>query len=92
VDQSKCVSHCHKCEDACSYGAPQFGKDDLMQKCNLCIDRVSVGMQPACIWTCPAESIKFGELDDLPKFAGGKTGKMMEGDTHPSVFVVGALK
>lgn len=91
VDQSQCIG-CRACESACLYGAPQFGKDGLMQKCNFCVDRLAVGKPPACVWTCPAGALKFGALEDLPKFAGKKLGKMIEGATQPSVFVVDTFK
>jgi anaerobic dimethyl sulfoxide reductase subunit B len=87
VDKTKCIG-CHACESACPYGAPQFGKDGLMQKCNLCVDRVAQGLKPACVSTCPANALMFGTLDELPKLAGKKTVKLLAGATQPSVYVL----
>ena len=38
-------------------------------KCTFCYDRQKVGLQPACAKTCPTESIKFGEIEDLRQVA-----------------------
>jgi anaerobic dimethyl sulfoxide reductase subunit B (iron-sulfur subunit) len=86
VNTTKCIG-CRACGDACPYHAPQYGKDGHMQKCNLCLDRVSTGKQPACVSTCPAGALTFGTMDDLPRLAGKKTVRQLEGKTGPSIFV-----
>ena len=86
VDKAKCIG-CKACSQACPYGAPQYGADTKMQKCNLCLDRISAGKQPACVSTCPAKALTFGTMEELPKLAGKKTVKQLEGTTKPSVFV-----
>ncbi|BDC71471.1 hypothetical protein KAREA_13860 [Prescottella equi] len=43
-------------------GDPAVG---LAQKCTLCYDRLSGGMEPACAKACPTDSIQFGDLDEL---------------------------
>lgn len=86
VNTTKCIG-CRACGDACPYHAPQYGADGHMQKCDLCLDRVSTGKQPACVSTCPACALTFGTMDELPRLAGKKTVRQLEGKTGPSIFV-----
>ena len=79
VDRTKCIG-CRACGKACPYHAPQFGTDGHMQKCDLCLDRISAGKQPACT-TCPAGALTFGTMEELPKLAGKKTVRQLEGET-----------
>jgi formate dehydrogenase iron-sulfur subunit len=36
-----------------------------MAKCTLCVDRTSVGLEPACIKACPTGCLQFGTKDDM---------------------------
>lgn len=81
VDPSLC-NGCRECARACPYGAPQFGADGKMQKCNLCLDRLLAGKEPACVATCPAEALGYGSLDDLLQ-----AGQRLSGETQPSLAI-----
>jgi len=35
------------------------------QKCTLCYDRLTVGLEPACSKACPTDSIQFGTITEL---------------------------
>jgi hypothetical protein len=36
-----------------------------MAKCTLCVDRVGVGLEPACVKACPTGCLHFGTKDDM---------------------------
>ena len=83
VDRDK-WSGCEACAKACPFGLPQFGQGGIMQKCNLCIDRLAQGKQPACIGTCPSEALRFGTLEALSKLGSAQ---QLAGSTRPSMLV-----
>jgi anaerobic dimethyl sulfoxide reductase subunit B (iron-sulfur subunit) len=64
VDRHKCIG-CHTCFLACPFGVPQFGCDGKMQKCDLCVDRLSQGNDPICVATCPTDALSFGSMKEL---------------------------
>jgi formate dehydrogenase iron-sulfur subunit len=71
VDYDKCIG-CRYCQVACPVNVPKYQYDKVfpkMQKCTMCYDRVSNGMQPACAATCPNGAIKFGDREELLKVA-----------------------
>lgn len=68
VDREKCFG-CHLCQMVCPFGVPQYGSDGRMQKCDLCVDLVAQGKEPACVATCPAEALRFGTLQELSERA-----------------------
>jgi anaerobic dimethyl sulfoxide reductase subunit B (iron-sulfur subunit) len=76
VDQEKCVG-CHACLMACPFGAPQYGANGKMQKCDLCVDRVTQGKEPACVSTCPAGALSFGTLNGLSEQATKKCARKL---------------
>jgi len=42
-------------------------------KCSLCSDRTAVGLEPACIKTCPTNCLTFGERDELVRIAEARS-------------------
>ena len=60
---SACIG-CHSCAMACPYGAPSFGTDGKMIKCDGCIERWRHGLEPACVRTCPTGAIALRDMDE----------------------------
>jgi len=63
VDREACIA-CGACFDACPFDVPQFGEDDVMQKCDMCVDeRTSDTEAPPCVATCPTEALALVMMD-----------------------------
>lgn len=68
-DTSNCIG-CHSCAMACPYGAPSFRpreddpKREKMEKCHGCLERVSAGMVPACVHSCPTGALSWRWAED----------------------------
>jgi len=73
VVQADVCNGCGYCIPACPFGvisrregvASKPETNGVAQKCTLCYDRLSGGLEPACAQACPTESIQFGPLDEL---------------------------
>lgn len=76
VNQDECIG-CKVCLEACPFGVPQFGEDGLMQKCDMCLDRIENGQAPMCAATCPTQALRWGTLKELSKYATRKAAKTL---------------
>jgi formate dehydrogenase iron-sulfur subunit len=67
IDQEWCIG-CGYCVQACPYGVPhkEHGTNSgTARKCTFCVDRQADGLEPACVASCPAGALAFGERTDL---------------------------
>jgi len=64
--QSEHCIGCGYCIAGCPFNVPRLNPDDnRVYKCTLCVDRVSVGQEPACVKTCPTGAIHFGSKKEM---------------------------
>ena len=69
-NSKKCIG-CRYCMNACPFGVPHFDFDKglftgaFIDKCTMCPQRIDIGLDPACVATCPTDALVFGERTDL---------------------------
>ena len=67
--QDNCIG-CQYCVTGCPFNIPKFNpQTKKVFKCTLCSDRVSQGLEPACIKACPTGCLHFGTKDDMKDLA-----------------------
>lgn len=94
IDQDNCCGM-KACIAACPYGAIYIDKiSGKADKCDLCTHRTSLGMEPACVSSCPADALRYGDLGDpsdpVSRYARNHDAKPFKEDvgTYPSVLYV----
>ncbi len=94
IDQDKCCG-IKACISACPYGAIYIDpKSGLADKCDMCTHRTSLNMDPACVASCPTQTLRFGDLDDpndpVTQYAKAHNAKPFKADagTQPSVLYI----
>ncbi len=69
VDNDKCIG-CKACLESCPFGAPQFGDDGKMQKCDMCLGQTDLSTTaPPCVATCPTKALVLCEMDEGEKLS-----------------------
>jgi len=59
---------CGYCTWVCPYNAPQLDTEKgHVHKCNMCVDRLEVGLKPACSSACLAGALDFGVIETTPE-------------------------
>ncbi len=59
---------CGYCTWVCPYNAPQLDPiKGQVSKCNMCVDRLEVGLKPACVSACLAGALDFGVVETTPE-------------------------
>jgi len=57
---------CGYCISGCPFNIPRLRREDSrVYKCTLCSDRVAVGLEPACIKSCPTQALTFGSKEEM---------------------------
>ncbi len=59
---------CGYCTWVCPYNAPQLDPvQGQVSKCNMCVDRLEVGLKPACAAACLGGALDFGLIETTPE-------------------------
>ena len=59
---------CGYCTWVCPYNAPQLDPvKGQVSKCNMCVDRLEVGLKPACVSACLGNALNFGVIENTPE-------------------------
>jgi len=76
--EENCIG-CGYCIAGCPFNIPRLSnKDSKVYKCTLCSDRVSVGLEPACIKACPTQALVFGSKEDMIEHANDRIADLKE--------------
>ena len=76
--EENCIG-CGYCITGCPFNVPRLSKkDSKVYKCTLCSDRVSVGLEPACIKTCPTGALVFGSKEGMQQHAAERIAALKE--------------
>jgi formate dehydrogenase iron-sulfur subunit len=74
--QDNCIG-CGYCITGCPFDVPKFNASTRrVYKCTLCVDRVSVGLQPACVKACPTSCLQFGAKEDMLQVANTRVAQL----------------
>ncbi len=59
---------CGYCTWVCPYNAPQLDPvAGTVSKCNMCVDRLEVGLKPSCVAACLGNALDFGVIENIPE-------------------------
>ncbi len=85
--QDQCIG-CGYCITGCPFDVPKFNPGTRrVYKCTLCVDRTSVGLQPACVKACPTSCLQFGTKDAMLQVANTRVEQLQaNGFTHAAVY------
>jgi formate dehydrogenase beta subunit len=79
VNPENCIG-CGLCETGCPFDVPRYtARDNKMAKCTLCVDRVTVGLEPACIKACPTGCLQFGDKATLVEMGKHRVDQLQKG-------------
>ena len=73
VKDELCVG-CKLCILVCPFGVLKMNREEkIIIKCDLCIERLKKGEEPACVNACPTGALQFKSVEEATKELRGKT-------------------
>lgn len=74
---TRCIG-CRMCVQACPFGVISMTSDGRsVLKCDLCLERLAEGQEPACVAACPTKAITFESEEDANLIKRRKLAEMM---------------
>lgn len=83
---------CGYCRTFCPFDIPRIEGDTFTgkgktSKCNFCQDRTTNGQLPACVKTCPAGALSWGDRDEMLALAKTKVEKLKaRGESEANIY------
>lgn len=72
--------------ELCPYNVPRRDEETgIWNKCDMCINRVSKGMLPACVKSCPTGTMNFGDRDEMLAMAKARLAEVQK--TNPDAYL-----
>jgi len=66
-------------KEFCPFNIPRRDeKTGIINKCDMCLERVEAGQLPMCVKTCPTAAMNFGEKDKMLALANERLKKVRE--------------
>ncbi len=67
MDSAVCIG-CKSCILVCPFGVISLSPDGkAIVKCDLCVDRVEAGREPACVEACPTGALSLRQVADIAR-------------------------
>ncbi|MCD6287681.1 MAG: 4Fe-4S dicluster domain-containing protein [Candidatus Hydrogenedentes bacterium] len=65
--KERCIG-CSMCILACPFGVLKMSRDGrVITKCDLCVERLGQGQEPACAEACPTGALRYMTVDEASK-------------------------
>jgi len=67
VDADLCIG-CKLCMLVCPFGVLQISREGrAIIKCDMCLERMKGGQEPACVEACPTKALKLVTIEEITK-------------------------
>lgn len=66
-------------KEYCPYNVPRRNEETkVINKCDMCLERIEAGQMPMCVKTCPTGTMSFGDRDKMLAKAHERLAKVQE--------------